>query len=68
MLTHVINTMACLPVRGNNPRALTSGLSYVLVDKHHEHCITISYHLHQCRHCKSRDSLCLSWQGWCKVK
>ena len=27
-------TMACPPVRGDNPRALASGLSYVKVDKH----------------------------------
>ena len=27
-------TMGCLPVRGDNPRALASGLSYVQVDKH----------------------------------
>ena len=26
--------MGCPPVRGDNPRALASGLSYVLVDKH----------------------------------
>ena len=26
--------MACPPVRGDNPRALASGLSYVHVDKH----------------------------------
>ena len=38
-------TMACPPVRGNNPRALARGLSYVKVDKHG---ITVSYHLHQC--------------------
>ena len=38
-------TMGCLPVRGDNPRALASGLSYVQVDKHD---ITILYHLHQC--------------------
>ena len=37
--------MACLPVRGDNPRALASGLSYVQVDKHG---ITILYNLHQC--------------------
>ena len=46
-------TMACLPVRGDNPRALASGLSYVQVDKHG---ITILYHLHkvhQCRPCTS---------------
>ena len=27
-------TMGCLPVRGDNPRALASGLSYVQMDKH----------------------------------
>ena len=27
-------TMACLPVSGDNPQALASGLSYVQVDKH----------------------------------
>ena len=27
-------TMGCPPVRGDNPRALVSGLSYVQVDKH----------------------------------
>ena len=37
-------TMGCPPVRGDNPRALASGLSYVQVDKHG---ITILYHLHQ---------------------
>ena len=26
--------MSCPPVRGDNPRALASGLSYVQVDKH----------------------------------
>ena len=44
--------MGCPPVRGDNPRALASGLSYVQVDKH---AITILYHLHQCRPCTSRD-------------
>ena len=34
-------TMGCPPVRGDNPRALASGLSYVQVDKHG---ITILYH------------------------
>ena len=34
------------PVRGDNPRALASGLSYVQVYKHG---ITILYHLYQCR-------------------
>ena len=41
-------TMGCPPVRGDNPRALASGLSYVQVDKHG---ITILCHLHQCRPC-----------------
>ena len=45
-------TMGCPPVRGDNPRALASGLSYVQVDKHG---ITILYHLHQCRPSTSRD-------------
>ena len=36
-------TMDCPPVRGDNPRALASGLSYVQVDKH---VITILYHLY----------------------
>ena len=36
-------TMGCPPVRGDNPRALASGISYVQVDKHG---ITILYHLH----------------------
>ena len=45
-------TIVCLSVRGDNPRALASGLSYVKVDKH---SITIFYHLHQCRPCISRD-------------
>ena len=31
-------TMACLPVRGDNPRDLASGLSYKQVDIH---CMTI---------------------------
>ena len=42
-------------VRGDNPRALASGLSYVEVDKHG---ITILYHLHQCRPCTSGDISC----------
>ena len=45
----------CPPVRGDNPRALASGLSYVQVDKHG---ITILYHLHQCMPCTSRDISC----------
>ena len=48
-------TMGCPPVRGDNPQALASGLSYVQVDKHG---ITILYHLHQYRLCTSRD---ISW-------
>ena len=48
-------TMGCPPVRGDNPRDLASGLSYVQVDKHG---ITISYHLHQCRPGLSRVISC----------
>ena len=48
-------TMGCPPVRGDNPRALASGLSYVQVDKHG---ITIFYHLHQCRPCTPSDISC----------
>ena len=51
-------TMGRLPVSGDNPRALASGLSYVRVDKH---CIIILYHLHLCRPCTSWDISCLSW-------
>ena len=47
--------MGCLPLRGDNPLALASGLSYVQVDKHR---INILHHLHQCIPCKSRDSSC----------
>ena len=39
-------TMGCPPVRGDNPRASASGLSYVQVNKH---SITTLYHLPQCR-------------------
>ena len=35
--------MGCPPVRGDNPQALASGLSYVQVNKHG---ITILYHLY----------------------
>ena len=38
-------TIGSSPVRGDNPRALASGLSYVHVDKHG---VTILYYLHQC--------------------
>ena len=48
-------TMGCPPLRGDNPRALASGLSYVQVDKHG---ITILYHLHQCRPCTLSDISC----------
>ena len=36
LLTGIRNsyTMGCPPVRGDNPRALASGLSYVQVEKH----------------------------------
>ena len=48
-------TMGCPPLRGDNPRALASGLSYVQVDKHG---VTFLYHLDQCRPCTSRDCSC----------
>ena len=48
-------TMGCPSVRGDNPRALASGLSYVQVYKH---VIAILYHLHQFRPCTSRDISC----------
>ena len=53
--------MGCPPVRGDNPRALASGFSYVQVDIHD---ISILYHLHQCRPCTSRDILWSSLSGW----
>ena len=55
IILHNSYTMGCPPVRGDNPRALASGLSYVQVDKHG---ITILYHLHQCRPCTSSDISC----------
>ena len=48
-------TLGCPPVRGDNPRALASGLSYAQDDKHG---INILYHLYECRPCTSRDMLC----------
>ena len=48
-------TMGCPPVRGDNPRALVSGLSYVQVDRHG---ITVLYHLLQYRPCTSLDISC----------
>ena len=44
----IVIPWVCPPVRGDNPRALASGLSYVQVDKHG---IKNVYHLHQCRPC-----------------
>ena len=38
--------MVCPPVRGDNPRALASGLSPIQVDSHG---ITVSYHMYKCR-------------------
>ena len=35
--------MGCPPVRGDNPRALASGLSYVHVDKHCKASLYITY-------------------------
>ena len=49
--------MVCLPVRGENPRALAAGLFYVQVDNHG---ITILYHRHQYRPCTLREIILLS--------
>ena len=49
--------MGCLPARGDNPRALASGLSYVHVDNHGIY-LFILYHLRQYRPCTSRDISC----------
>ena len=46
--------MAYPSVRGDNPQALASELSYVQVDKHG---IAILYQLHQCRPCTLLDIL-----------
>ena len=40
------------PVRGDNPQAIASELSYVQVDKHGITILYI-YHLHQSRPCRS---------------
>ena len=58
-------TMGCPPVRGDNPRALASGLSYVQVEKH---SITILCHLHQCRPCTLRDFHAKVGKGGIKVQ
>ena len=50
-----IYTTVCPAVRGDNPRALASGLSYTQVNNHG---MTVSYHLHQCRPCTSRGIWC----------
>ena len=42
--------IVCPPVRGDNLRALASGLSYVHVDTHG---VAILYHPYQCRPCTS---------------
>ena len=49
-------TMLYPPVRGDNPRALASGLSYVQVKKNHG--ISSLYHLHQCRPCTLQGISC----------
>ena len=36
--------MGCPPVRGDNPRALASGLSYVQVDKHGITILDLAHH------------------------
>ena len=47
--------LACPHVRGDNPRALASGLSYVQVGKHG---LTILNHVHPCRPGTARDISC----------
>ena len=51
-------TMACPPVRGDNPQTLAGGLSCVQVNKHG---ITILYHLNECRPCTSHDIIAKGW-------
>ena len=45
----IVILRGCPPVRGDNPRALASGLPYEQVDTHSR---TILYLLHKCRHYK----------------
>ena len=37
--------MGCPPVRGDNPRALASGLSYVQVDRHGTTYISVHHYI-----------------------
>ena len=50
---YIRQLMVCPPLRGDNPRALESGLSPVQVDNHG---VTIVYHLHPCGPCILRDT------------
>ena len=52
-------TMGCPPVRGDNPRALASGLTYVQVDKHGiQFFCNATYRLDKITNSgKSRDSI-----------
>ena len=43
--------MGCLPVRGDNPRALASGLPCVQVDKHGIYILYRLLYIHMCRPC-----------------
>ena len=56
--------MSCPPVRGDNPQALASGLSYIPVQVG-KHGLTILYHLHQCRPCTGiQTNLFLPGASW----
>ena len=57
IMIHNSYTIVCLSVRGDNPRALASGLSPIQADNHG---ITILYHLYQCRPCTLWDISCKS--------
>ena len=50
--------MVCSAVRGDNPRVLASGLSFVQADNPLD--ITILNHSHQCRSCSVRNISCLT--------
>ena len=58
--------MGCPPVRGDNPRALASGLSYVQVDKHgiifYTTYISIDLAHHEIFHAKGGINLVRSYE------
>ena len=52
-------TMVCLPLCGDNPRALANTMYRIWKPRF----IYILYHLHQGRFCTLRDISCWSWSG-----